>query len=432
MLSTGALRIRDFKNLFIGQAISLFGDALYMLVFLFMAAKITGSAAAVGYVGALSALPYLVLGPLAGASADRFDRRRLMLACDLLSAVILFAFAGMVVLSKDFPVWTLYATPFALSCVNAFFAPAKNASIPRLVPENQLLEANSLNAAAQNMMPLIGLGLSGTILGTLWAASGQTFFLVSVVVNGLTFLASAAFIYLLPALRPERRTGVRASAWLDSIEGVRYVASDHFLRVAVILSFFINLFIAPFMVAYVKANDQWFGGEYGRLAAFEFAFMAGMVASSLYVARLNIKRVGLAWIGGLAVVGLCVAFMAFSSFWWFLTWNLVCGLALPIAQIPLTTYIQLTVPDSHRGRVNSAMMMVSMGVQPVGMALSGIIIERIGLVALFVAMGVGFCLSALAGLLDKPFRTATIPDQAVSGFQDEPTKSTEPAAVPCA
>jgi len=427
MLSTGVLRIRDFKNLFIGQAISLFGDALYMLVFLFMAAKVTGSAAAVGYVGALSALPYLALGPIAGAYADRFDRRRLMLACDVCSAVILFAFAGVVAISKEFPVWTLYVTPFALSCVNAFFAPAKNASIPRLVPDEQLMEANALNAAAQNMMPLIGIGLSGAVLGTLWATSGQSFFLASVVVNALTFVASAAYIFRLPAIQPQARDSVPVSAWQESVEGVRYVASDHFLRVAVTLSFFISLFIAPFMVAYVKANEVWFGGNYGRLAAFEFAFMAGMVASSLYVTKLNIKKVGLAWIGGLAVVGLCVAFMAFSSFWWFLAWNLVCGLALPIAQIPLTTYIQLTVPDSHRGRVNSAMMMVSMGVQPIGMALSGIMIERIGLVAMFLAMGIGFCLSAMAGLLDRPFRTATLPD----GKVEEPTPVSEGAVVPC-
>lgn len=408
MLRTGVLKNRDFKNLLIGQAISLLGDALYMLVFLFMAYKITGSAAVVGYVGALGALPYLLLGPLAGAVADRFDRRRIMIACDMLSALTLGVLCVIAIAQGRFPTWSLYLAPLALSSINAFFSPAKNAAIPRLVPESQLLEANSLNAAIQNLMPLIGIGLSGAVLGTLWEASGGSFFLVSVALNGLTFLLSAVFIRRLPDL-PSAKATVETSTWTETRQGLLYIAGDHFLRMALILSLFANLMIAPFMVAYIKANDAWFGGRYVNLAAFEFAFMVGMVVSSLLVAKLGIRRVGLSWVMGFAVVGIAVALMAFGGFWFFILWNLIAGLALPFAQIPLSTYIQITVPDTFRGRVNGALVMVSMGIQPLGMSLGGLLLDRIGLVAMFLVMGIGFCFAATAGLFDVRFRGAEIP-----------------------
>jgi MFS family permease len=326
----------------------------------------------------------------------------------MLSALTLGVLCVIAIAQGRFPTWSLYLAPLALSSINAFFSPAKNAAIPRLVPESQLLEANSLNAAIQNLMPLIGIGLSGAVLGTLWEASGGSFFLVSVALNGLTFLLSAVFIRRLPDL-PSAKATVETSTWTETRQGLLYIAGDHFLRMALILSLFANLMIAPFMVAYIKANDAWFGGRYVNLAAFEFAFMVGMVVSSLLVAKLGIRRVGLSCVMGFAVVGIAVALMAFGGFWFFILWNLIAGLALPFAQIPLSTYIQITVPDTFRGRVNGALVMVSMGIQPLGMSLGGLLLDRIGLVAMFLVMGIGFCFAATAGLFDVRFRGAEIP-----------------------
>jgi len=105
-----------------------------------------------------------------------------------------------------------------------------------------------------------------------------------------------------------------------------------------------------------------------------------------------------------------VAAMAISpSFWPYVFWNVLCGLAIPYADIPMNTFLQVSVPDEYRGRVNSVISMIGMGVMPVGMLLAGAMIDKIGLQGAFVVMGTGMFVTALLGLLDKAYRVAKMP-----------------------
>jgi MFS family permease len=406
---SSVLAIRLFRRLWLGQAVSQFGDALYALIFLFVVDRLTGSSAMVGYVSALQALPYLLFSPYAGAVADRLDRRIVMLLSDVLSIVILLVLAGCLIATGSAPIPLIFACAFLLASVNVFFAPAKSAAIASLVPADRLMEANSLSAATQNLMPMLGIALSGGLLGAVYRAFPDAFFLSAILINAATFVVSAGAIAGLPSLRPDRDEA-KTSVMTDVREGLAYVKGLHVVKVALVLGLLINLFVSPFMVVYVTANRQWFGGDFVTLAAFEFSFVAAMVVGSLVVGRMAIKRVGLAFAFGILVVGLGVAMMAYAPvFWPFLLLNLVCGLALPLAQIPIGTYMQLAVPDAYRGRVNSLAMMLSMGIMPFGMGIAGLLLDAIGLVAMFLAMGGGMALVALAGLLDRRFRHATLP-----------------------
>src|SRR5262249_9673205 len=156
-----------FRRLWIGQAVSQFGDAFYGLLFLFMVDRLTGSPALVGVVGALEALPFLCFSPLAGVLADRLGRRELMLCTGPCRAGVLLALGGFLLVHTRPPLVLLLVTPFLLSLINVFFAPAKSAAIPSLVPTDRLMEANALSTATQSLMPLLGLGLSGSVLGLL-------------------------------------------------------------------------------------------------------------------------------------------------------------------------------------------------------------------------------------------------------------------------
>ena len=410
MFQSEVLQIRPFRRLWLGQAVSQFGDALYFLLFLFMVDKITGSAAMVGYVGALQALPFLLFGPVAGAVADRFDRRRVMLFADIASAFLLTALTVWLLVTPKPPVAVILGAAFLLSLVNVFFIPAKSAAIPALVPADRLMEANALSMATQNLMPLLGLGLSGTVLGVLYKFYPNLFFPTAAFVNAATFLYSAVCIAKLPRLLPKREEVLEKHPLQDAADGFRLIGRDHILKVSLALSLFLNLFISPFMVVYVAANRAWFGGQFGTLAAFEASFVAMMVITSLALGKRPFLRPGLGFSIGLGAIGLFVAAMAFSkSFWLFLFWNMICGIALPFAILPMNTYIQLVVPDAFRGRVNSAQTMVSMGVQPLSVGLAGMLLDRIGLEAMFLVMGVGMGASALIGLLDGRFRQTRMP-----------------------
>lgn len=402
------LRIRSFLDLWLGQAVSQLGDSFYNIVFLFMVMATTKSVALTGFVAAMEWLPFLLVGPYAGVLADRVDRRRIMLTSDLVSAGVLALFALPVLTIGYAPLWTLFVTPLLLSSARVFFMPAKSASIPRLVPTRLLQPANALSATTQNMMPLVSLPLSATVLAALYQLSPQAFLASAVGLNMLSFLGSAWFIRRLPEIRPE--VAEEKHPIDDIVAGFRYVRGRHALFVMVVASFFLNLFISPFYIVYLATNAAWFGGMPQTIAIFELCFFVGMAAGGLICGRSTIRHVGVANSLSLFGVGATVVFMAWSTnIWLFCLWNVVAGLALPFAHIPVQTYIQTSTEDAFRGRVNSALNMVSAGVHPIGMFAAGIMVERVGLVASYIIMGGGMGLVALLALADKRYRLETMP-----------------------
>lgn len=408
MTAKDVLRIRDFRNLWLGQAISQLGDSLYTLSFMFMVKKVTQSDAMVGLVGALEYLPFVLLGPLAGVLADRVDRRRIMVMSDWICFAVLIVFSAMALCQFPVPNWALFATPLFLSIARTTFMPAKSAAIPRLVPPEALVAANSVSMATQNFVPILGLAFTANVLALLYQLSPQMFLVSAVALNALSFGVSALFLRLLPPIEPENSSEPKHPL-TDMKEGFSYLGKRSLLLVILGLSFVVSLLISPFYVVYVATNDAWFGGKPQVLAWFECAFFLGMVLGSFGVGALRIQRVGLAYVASLVIVGATVVGMAaFRSIPAHIALNFVAGLALPFHQIPIATLIQTTVDDAFRGRVNSAFWMVSAGVIPVGMSLGGLLIENLGIQLMYVIMGSGMALAAACGLLIPSFRQSRL------------------------
>jgi MFS transporter, DHA3 family, macrolide efflux protein len=407
------LHVKPFRDLWLGQAISQLGDALFYVVFMFMVKKLTGSVAMVGYVGALEAIPYLLFSPYAGVLADRLDRRKLMLLSDMISGIALLAFMAVILGLGSPPIWLIFTLAFSLSSVRCFFMPAKSAAIPALVPSDLLMKANALSSATQSFMPLIGLALSAGVLGLLYATAPSTFFATTVGINALSFLVSAVFIARLPKILPEREDTADRHPAQDFVEGVRYVAGSHLLKVLFVVLGLFRLMVSPFFVAYIAANEQWFGGRPQTLAWMEFWFFLGMIGGSAWAGRANIKRAGLAICLGLGLTGGTVAAMGWSPhFWLFCVWNFLAGIAIPFADIPISTLLQVKVPDAFRGRVNSVLSMISAATTPIGMMLAGLLVERAGLVAAFLVMGLGMIAASLIAVADGRFRTTHLESEA--------------------
>lgn len=400
--------MREFRRLWIGQIVSQFGDALYGLLFIFMTERLTGSPAMVGYTAALQALPYLLFGPLAGVVSDRFDRRRVMVFSDLASFTVMLVMLGLVLGLGEPPVWSVFAAAFAMSTVNAFFLPAKQAAIPRLVPKDLLMAANGLSISTQNLMWMLGIAMSAGVLGIIEKVRPEYLFATAIGANMVTFLVSAAIISGLPAIRPLSEEA-HESAWVSLRAGLKVIGEMPVLKVILVLSLAMNLFISPFMVVYVEANKEWFGGTFQKLAFIELAFFLGMVLVGLVIARLNLRRPGIAYSWGLFVVGLTVVLMGiWPQYWAFWTWNFLAGLALPFAIVPISTYVQTVVPDAFLGRVNSALTIAGQAAQPIGMVAAGGLLEALGLIPMFWLMGGGMALCALAGMLSPAFRQARL------------------------
>lgn len=400
---------RGFKNLFIGQFISMVGDGFFFVSFAFMLGKISGRSETVGFNFALELLPFLLLGPYAGVLADRLDRRKIVLLSDIGCGLILTVFALWVLVTTP-PIPAFYTMSFLIGVVRSFFHPAKSAAIPRLVPADQLQAANGVMLSAQSTGPIFGLFLTSTALTALYTFSPTWFFFLALGLNAFSFWLSAAYMALLPSLVPEQTE--EKHPMTDLKEGLAYIHGRKDLLSYTCLSLLVGLGISPFFVFYAEANRLWFGNKPSGIAICEGTFLLGMVIMSSQFSKFKIVRPGLSWAASIVVVGIGIALMAFSKpLPLFVLWNFLCGLGLPFAQIPFNTYLMASTPDTMRGRVNSVVSMVNMGIQPIGLALGGIMLAATGLQNGFLIMGIALLVTGAVAALTKAFAEVKAIDQ---------------------
>ncbi|HWS52844.1 MAG TPA: MFS transporter, partial [Pyrinomonadaceae bacterium] len=212
-------RNRDFRLVWLGQVVSQLGDwfntiALYALVL-----DLTGSSGrAVGLVLVARFLPSVVLSPLAGAAADRFSRRAVMIWSDLLRALVVL---GFLLVRRPEDLWLVYTLTVMQLALSTFFEPARTAVIPSIVSRRELIPANAISAVTWSAMLTLGAAVGGEV--TAWFGARAAF-----VLDSLTYLLSAALIACvrLPPRAPRERrrpTLARALGLADTLEGFRYV-----------------------------------------------------------------------------------------------------------------------------------------------------------------------------------------------------------------
>ena len=206
----------DVRRLWGGTLVSLFGDWFNTLALYRLVLDLTGSETALGGVFLTKLLPLALASPVAGVLADRLDRRKLMIGADLVRAAIVLGF----LLVRDAgDLWLLYALASAQIAVSAAFTPAKNAVLPVITKEGELLTANALLSATWSVMLAVGAAAGGPVVDAF--GTDVVFWL-----DAGTYLVSAVFIarVRLPARTPDRGTGGVVRAGLGQIvEGWRYL-----------------------------------------------------------------------------------------------------------------------------------------------------------------------------------------------------------------
>ena len=152
------LRIPAYRRLWLGQLVSEAGDGLTNLALLLLVNHLTGSTAAIAAMAICLAIPPLTIGLFAGAYVDRADRRRIMLASDLLRAATVL---GFVLVGSADELWLLFILAFVQASVGTFFTPARGAVLPKVVPQEGLLAANSIAQATRVVSGIVGPASAG-------------------------------------------------------------------------------------------------------------------------------------------------------------------------------------------------------------------------------------------------------------------------------
>ena len=208
-------RRRDFRYLWSASVVSLAGDWFNTIASVIIVNRYTDSGLALSWILIARTLPRFFLGPIAGVVADRFDRKRVMVASDVLRAVIVLSF-----LFVDRPerVWLIYALTTLQIVVSSFFEPASSAILPSLVEDdNELLTANVLQSVTWSAMLALGASIGGGFAALFGAEA-------SLVVDSITFLFSAFLVYRISYTQEKIEAEQKSNGWLEFLEGFHYVA----------------------------------------------------------------------------------------------------------------------------------------------------------------------------------------------------------------
>ncbi len=211
---------RNFRMLFVGQTISQLGDWFNSVAVFALLLDLTGSATAVAWMMIVQFLPVALVGPMAGVVVDRVDRRRLMIATDVVRGILIL---GLLFVQRPDQVWIAYVVMALAVSAQAFFEPARTATIPNITSPAELMPANALSSAMWSTMLAVGASVGGLVT----ALAGRN---VAFTVNALSFFVSAYFIAQTryDSRRPlvDRVRGLAALLGVpDLIEGLRYVRS---------------------------------------------------------------------------------------------------------------------------------------------------------------------------------------------------------------
>jgi DHA3 family macrolide efflux protein-like MFS transporter len=389
----------SFILLWVGQFVSQMGDRLAMVAFPWLVYKSTGSTLGTGAIFALYTLPYVLFGAFAGVVIDRFNKRAVMIAADVVRAglVLLVPAAA----TRSLP--AVYALSFLMASAAVFFDPCKLAILPDLVSQDRLLRANSLLATGENLTEIIGYALAGFIVAYVSTATAFR-------IDSLTFAVSAGAIMLMRYRAPVRAAAEHTarSFWRELREGLGFLRHHHalFLNTLMVVAFVAGLgasYPLTFFLAVrvLDAGTKAFG-------VFEAVIGIGYLIGAIALAALATRvPKGLAMAVGWAAMGASlIAVAATGGVWQACIPFALFGLFNAVALIAVDTWLQDVVPERLRGRVFGARFTLTQGTYAlsalVGAALAGVFDVR----ALFIVAGVLMAIPGIAALFVREIREA--------------------------
>ena|SRR5438874_601384 len=364
--------------------------------------KLTGSAVALGGAAAIFTVPHLLFGLAIGAWTDRTDRRRLMIAVDVLAAAAV-ASVPIAAVMGVLTVWWIYAVTFAASTLSIFFETAQFGAVPSLVDRSDLVVANGRIQASFAAASVLGPVAAGVLLGFV---SVETVLYV----DAASFLVSATTLSLIRrsfnvAIARRRMTSIRH----DIAEGLRYVLSHPVLRNISLMMAMINLVSTAVFAELVLFAKQELGAADNQIGFIFAAGGVGVFLCSLAAGPLRRRwSFGNVALGALMLSGILTVALAYTRSLWLgiVFWGLSAGLGT-LFNINTGSLRQAIVPNHMLGRVMSIAMVLAWSANPIGAIAGGIVIERTGDVRLvYAAIGVAIFVIAFLFRIASPLGRA--------------------------
>jgi MFS family permease len=391
-------RNHDYVLLWSGQMISAVGSRVSMLAFPLFVLALTHSPAQAGLIAAMRGLPYALLILPAGALIDRWNRKRVMIVCDIGRAIALVSIPIALILGR-LTIAQIYVVSLVEGTLFTFFSMAHIACLPHVVSKEQLPTAVAQESIIDSVTELIGPSIGGVLYGI-----GRA---VPFLTDAISYGASVVSLLFIKAKFQEERDRAPLHMWADIKEGLGWLWKQPLLRFLALLTggMFVPV-IGYSLILIVIAQSQ-------HASAFTIGviFACGGVGSIL---------------GAFLVTPLQKHFsfgriMIAATWIWALTWllfavapnPLVLGVVTAVSFIivPIFMSVQFgyrlaVIPDQLQGRVNSVFRLIAFGSEPIGLAVTGILLQAFGPITTVLILFVPQFLLSIAATLNKGLRNA--------------------------
>lgn len=394
---------RNFLLLWSGQLISWIGTGVSHLAFPLLTLALSGSPAQAGFVAFLNQVPYFLLSLPVGALVDRWDRRRVMLVCQTGRALSLLSIP--LVFALEHPsVLPLYVVSLVDGLFFVFFDLAEASSLPSLVSPEQLPSATSLYLTTDGVTNLLGAPLGGLLY-----SAGRAFPFVA---DALSYVISACSLLFIKASFQQQRVKAPRSLFREMVQGLTWLWHQPVIASLAVITSGLNLvFPTSTLIVIVLAQRQ--HAPPALIGAIFALGGGGYTLGALLGAPLQ-RRLRL----GSVILGVCWLFVLLWPLFAVASSPVLLGAVLiglsllrPIYGVVQVSYRLSVIPDELQGRVTSIYNLIALGSEPVGLALTGVLIERLGVVRTILLLGIGLLILALAMTLNPHIRKLRLPSQ---------------------
>jgi MFS family permease len=362
------------RNVWLGQVVSEIGDHFNNIAVLSLVSATTGSGAAVAAVMLARAIPAVLAGPIAGVALDRYDRKRIMIASDLIRAAVALSFTLGIPQSRT---WLVLLLSAALMFASPFFSSGRTSILPAIASPRELHTANALTQTTQSTTQTAGALLAGFFVarfGYAWAfiANALSFLFSAAVIGRLRLAAGASFRAQRPAA-PNR-------PWREFRDGLRYIGSSP-----------LTLGIALISVGWALGGGAaqilftLFGGQVFHRGAAGIGTIWGMAGAGLMIGGVAGHALGRrVSFGGykhsvslsyLLHGGAFVAFSLAGNYWLALVLVVLSRVGMTVTSVLNTSQLLRHTPDEFRGRVFATLETARFPVMVLSMSLAGVASE---------------------------------------------------------
>ncbi len=367
----------QYRNLWLAAVISFAGDWFNTIASVILVNRYTDSTTAVGLLFIARALPPFLLSPVAGVVADRFNRRAILIATDLLRGLVVL---GFLFVANTGQAWLIYALTIAQFVISSFFQPARAAILPSLVEGGgELLTANTLSSVTWSAMLTLGAAAGGVVAGVFGVET-------AIIVDSASFFLSAFFVWRIQAVAKGENESQSDSGWRDFIDGAMYLRNRPRTFITSCVKG-LTQFGSPDIMIAVYAASVFPLGRDGALTL-GWLYAAGGIGAVL--GPLAANRLGDSsrrWL----IVGIALGFLLVGVGWLLFGWAPL----LPVAVLAMlirhmggsinwtysTVLLQRKVEDRYLGRVFAFDMALFTLAMALSVWLSGIILDNSSLSA---------------------------------------------------